>query len=142
MIIRGRLAIVLLTVLVLSLAVNFVVAGFVIARSLGLGRLGPVEQIVAIGARAFPGEIRRAIVAEALGDGAALRDDLAELRAARQRAFDAMRAEPFDRAALDAAFAEVRARTDRLQTTGQGIVADAVAAAPAEVRREIVAPGE
>jgi hypothetical protein len=54
--------------------------------------------------------------------------------------FDAMRADPFDAAALDAAYANLRVKTEALQEAGQQIVAEAVAAAPANVRAQIKPP--
>jgi hypothetical protein len=54
--------------------------------------------------------------------------------------FEAMRADPFDPAALQAAYADLRARTGELQQIGQQIVADALAAAPADVRSRIRPP--
>ncbi len=140
MTIRGPLAVIILAVAVLSLAANFVILGFAAGR-IGDLRGGAIERIVALGARGFPKEIRGAIVDKALAERSDLRAAFADVRAARQRMFEAMRAEPFDEAALETAFAEVRERTAALQALGQGIVGDAVAAAPAGARAEIKAPG-
>ena len=52
-----------------------------------------------------------------------MRAALDAVQDARMRMFEAMRAEPFDAAALDAAFADVRAKTNELQRVGQEIVA-------------------
>jgi uncharacterized membrane protein len=141
MTIRGPTAVVVLIVLSLSLAANFLVAGFVAARLANPARMDAVEQIVALGVRVFPSEIRRAIVADALRQGGGLREALARFREARQRAFQAMRAEPFDPDALDAAFADVRARTSELQAAGQKLVGTAVASASPEARARIADPG-
>jgi hypothetical protein len=54
--------------------------------------------------------------------------------------FEAMRADPFDAAALDAAYANLRDKTAALQEAGQQIVAEAVAGAPADVRARIRPP--
>ena len=54
--------------------------------------------------------------------------------------FEAMRADPFDRAALDAAFADVRTETNDVQTIGQEIVAAAIADASPQVRARIRPP--
>jgi hypothetical protein len=56
------------------------------------------------------------------------------------RMFEAMRADPFDPATLDAAFADLRMTTTELQQAGQQIVADAVAEAPPDVRARIRPP--
>ena len=108
--IRGSFAIALLVVLVLSLAANFVVIGFVASR-VGEFRLTGIQRIVALGVKNYPTEIRNAIMEEAATNAAALGAALADFNAARQRAFTAMRAEPFDPARLDAEFADVRAKT-------------------------------
>lgn len=140
MTIKGRLSVVVLILLGLSLAANFMVAGFIAARVAVPGRALVLEQIVNLGVRAFPAEIRRAIIADALDEGAALAGALADFRQARQRAFAAMRADPLDDAALEAAFAEVRVKTAALQTVGQAIVVRAVAAATPEARAAIGSP--
>ena len=140
MTIRGPLLIVLAAVLLLSLAANLVVAGFTFARFAGPRPGGDIERIVAIGIRAFPPEIRKAIV-----DGSkAKRDEMKSLvdsvKEARQRMFEAMRADPFDPAALETAYADLRQKTSVLQEAGQQIVLDAVANASPEVRSRIRPP--
>jgi len=140
MTIRGPWAIALVVVLAVSLAANFIVAGFAAARLSGFGPGGALENLVALGIRSYPPEIRRAILGEALSDRSDLRAGLDAIRAAREKMFAAMRAEPFDAAALDQAFAEVRQKTAALQQVGQGIVGRAVAAASPEVRARITAP--
>lgn len=142
MTIRGPLAITLFAALILSVAVNLVVAGFVVARLHG----GPpppgseVERIVSMGTRGFPPEIQKAIADGAIAKRAEIRQRLDDVQAARRQMFDAMRADPFDPAALDAAYANLRDKTEALQEAGQQIVAQAVANAPAEVRARIRPP--
>ncbi len=142
MIIRGPLAIVFAAVLLLSVATNLLIAGFVVARLHG----GPpppgndIERIVAIGIRAFPPEIQQAI-SEAVR---AKRDDVRArvdaVQEARRKMFEAMRANPFDQAALEAAYTDLRAKTNDLQQIGQEITLQAVANAPPDVRQRIRAP--
>jgi uncharacterized membrane protein len=137
---RGPALAVLGVVLLLSLGANLVVAGFAISRMYGPRPGGSIERIVAIGIRAFPPELRKSI-SEATH---ARRDDFKarfdEVQAARRQMFEAMRADPFDPAALQAAYTNLRAKTSELQQIGQQIVADALAAAPAEVRSRIRPP--
>jgi len=146
MTIRGPLAFILAAVLIVSLAANFLVLGFAAARFAGVGPFGfggdagAIERIVALGARAFPRELRREIGGELGRHRGELGAALDEVRDARRRMFAVMAAEPFDRAALDAAFAEVRAATDRLQLLGQDLVGDVVERAPAEERARIRPP--
>jgi len=134
-------AIAILALLFLSVASNLVVAGF------ALQRFGPrpprdnmIERIVAIGIRAFPPSIQDTIQAGVRNERDQIRARLDGVQAARQQMFEAMRADPFDPAALDAAFAEFRQRTGDLQQAGQGIVGRAVAAAPADERSQIRPP--
>jgi hypothetical protein len=126
-------------VLFLSLAINFLIAGFTAARFHGPPRGGPdfIERIVAIGIRAFPPQIQSAIRERTDAERAELRALVDAVQDSRMRMLEAMRAEPFDGAALDAAFADLRARVNALQAAGQTIVGEAVAAAPADVRANI-----
>ena len=137
----GRpLAIALLALLILSVAGNLVVAGFAVARFAGPRPGGEVERIVALGIRAFPPEIRQAITESTRQQRDKFRAMVDETRNARMRMFEAMRAEPFDRARLEAAYADLRSRTNDIQALGQSIVAEAVAQASAETRSKIRPP--
>jgi hypothetical protein len=140
--IRGPFAIALLVVVFLSLAANLVVAGFVVSRfgpPPGRGG-GDIERIVAIGIRAFPPEIQKAIMDGSRDKRDAMKAKLDAVKDARQRMFDAMRANPFDPAALDTAYTDLRTRTTELQEIGQQIVSEAVANASPEVRAQIRPP--
>jgi uncharacterized membrane protein len=140
--IRGPLAITLFAALILSVAVNLAVAGFVVAR-LHDGPPPPgseVERIVSMGTRGFPPEIQKAIADGAKAKRDEIRQRLDDVQAARRQMFEAMRADPFDAAALDAAYANLRDKTTVLQEAGQQIVAQAVAGAPADVRARIKPP--
>ena len=140
MTIRGPFAIILLVVLVLSLAANFIVAGFAAARFAYPRHGGEIERIVAIGIRAFPPELRRSITQATSAERERMRSALDAIREARRTMFEAMRGEPFDGTALNAAFADVRAKTVALQEIGQEIVARAVAEASPETRARIRPP--
>jgi len=140
MTIRGPFAAVLALLLFVSLALNFIIAGFTLARIAGPRPAGDIDRILAIGARDYPPEIRQAI-GERLRDGRdQFRIRIGAIEAARKRMYDAMRAQPFDEAALEAAFADLRAETEALQRAGQDVIAGAVAGAPPEVRRGIRPP--
>jgi uncharacterized membrane protein len=138
--IRGPFAVALLVLLFVSLAANLVVAGFAVARFAGPRPGGEVERIVALGIRAFPPELRPAITQGARDQRDKFRGLIENAQAARQRMFEAMRAEPFDKAKLEAAFADVRARTNDVQALGQTIVADAIASASPQTRSKIRPP--
>jgi hypothetical protein len=143
--IRGPLAIVLLIALLLSIAVNLTVAGFAFGRFSGFrpggGGGGEIDRLVQFGIRTFPPEIQNSII-----DGAKKRDEeirtkLDAVQAARRQMFQAMRANPFDPAALEQAYADMRARTTELQAIGQDIMLDAVEHASPDARAQIKPPG-
>ena len=140
MTIRGPFAATLLGLLLVSLAANLVIAGFMVAHIAGPRPGGEIERIVSLGIRAFPPEIGGDIMDQMRARRGEFRVRLDAVQAARQRMFEAMRADPFDRAALDAAFADVRSKTNDVQAIGQSIVADAIAQAPADVRQRIRPP--
>ena len=140
MTIRGKTAVVLVVVLVISLAANFFGAGLIAA---GVGfqkRLAGFDRSIAQIAERFPREIRRAVAADLIARRAEGFKALDELRKARREMFAAMRAEPFDRLRLERALATVRAKTETLQAFGQSALATALAAAPAETRQKIKPP--
>ena len=141
MTLNGRWSVALIVALGLSLALNFAWLGFSVSRSF---RHKPpeisAERLVSIGARSLPPELR-AEVATALR---AERDDLrAAMRAvgeARRQVFEAMRAEPFDRTALQAAFSTLRQKRDALSSIGEAAIATGLAAASPETRAAIATP--
>jgi uncharacterized membrane protein len=138
MTIGKRWAIAIFALLFLSLGANLVVAGFSAARfARPHGPPNFIERIVAIGIRAFPPAIQRTIEQDTREQREELRVLVEAVQDSRMRMFEAMRADPFDAAALDAAFAELRGRTTELQKAGQEIVGHAVAEAPADVRGKI-----
>jgi uncharacterized membrane protein len=140
MTIRGPFAVVLLVALAFSVAANLAIVGFSFARWAYPRPGGDVERIVTIGLRSFPPELRDVISERARGDEHQFRELNRDARRARRHMFDAMRAEPFDRGALDDAFAEVRQMTNDLQAAGQAIVGEAIADATPETRRKIRPP--
>jgi uncharacterized membrane protein len=140
MTIRGPFAYVIVGVLLLSLVANFLILGFAAARYRGFDEGAAIERIVSLGTRAFPRDLRRQI-GDALGrHRGELRDALRDVQDARRHMFEVMTARPFDRAALDDAFAEVREKTEILQRLGQELVGDVVAGATPDERSEIRPP--
>jgi hypothetical protein len=138
--IRGPFAIVALLLLFLSLAANLLIAGFLAARATAPRAPADVERVVATGVRGLPQEIQRAVVEETRAKRPELRARLQAVEQAQQRMYQAMRAQPFDEAALATALGDYRDKTTALQAAGQAILADAVAKAPIEVRRRIRPP--
>lgn len=142
MTLRGPIVAILGVLLLVSLGVNLIVAGFSLSRMYGPRPGGSIERIVAIGIRAFPPELRKTISAETRTRRDEVRAMVDDVQAARWKMFEAMRADPFDPAALDTAYADLRTRTGQLQQFGQQIVAEALAEAPADVRSRIRPPRE
>jgi uncharacterized membrane protein len=134
----GRTAIAVLAALAISLAVNFGLAGFLLARTVPQ-RNPPslAERLSALGPRVLPPELRSEVAAELKPDTPALRTAYRAVRDARQAAFAAMRAEPYDRDAVASALATLRDRLDTVNTIGQTAILDALDRAPADVRAKI-----
>jgi uncharacterized membrane protein len=140
MTIRTPAAIFLAALLIVSLAANFLILGFAAGRY-GQFRQGDfLERMIALGVRSFPAEIRREITTSLVRERPELGAALQTLQEARRRMFEIMMTEPFDRAALDAAFADVRAKTEALQERGQNLLGDAVEQSSPEARSEIRLP--
>jgi uncharacterized membrane protein len=140
MTIRGFFAFFLVALLILSLAANFLVLGFAAARYRGFDDPGAIERIVELGGRAFPRELRREIGAELRRHRGEVRAALGDLGEARREMYRQMAADPLDRAALNAAFTDVRTKTEALQRLGQGLVEDVLVNTPPEERANIRPP--
>jgi uncharacterized protein (DUF2236 family) len=131
-------AIAIFVALFVSVAANLMIAGFAASRFGGPPRHPDlIERIVAIGIRAFPPAIRSGIQLRSDERREELRVLIDSVEDSRMRMVDAMRANPFDAAALEAAFADMRVRVTDLQAAGQEIVGEAIAAAPADARAQI-----
>jgi uncharacterized membrane protein len=85
----------------------------------------------------------RAVIEETLeARRATLRREFQAMRAAREEVGEALRAEPFDRAALEAAFVRVRGRQDAIRATIQEGFAEAASKLPREERIKLAQGGE
>jgi hypothetical protein len=140
MTIRGPFAVILVLLLFVSLAANFMVAGFVVARASAPLQAVDVERIVALAAKGFPPEIQRAIATATKANRTELRDRLLAVQKAKQQMFAAMTAQPFSQVALDTAFTTYRDATAALQKAGQDVVEQAVSQASPDARRKIKVP--
>jgi hypothetical protein len=109
--------VILWLVLGASLLANAVVLGLWLRfRDAGGLRLGWSD---------LPAETRGAIRAELAGNRGALAALVSDLREARAEMFEAASARPYDRAAVVAAQARVRAATDALQAASQALMLNA-----------------
>jgi uncharacterized membrane protein len=138
--IRGPLAWLFAAVLVVSLATNVLIAGVVLGHLHGPPPVEDFKHIVDMIARPYPPEIQELIVDGAAADRDDLRQKFEAMRQARRAAFEAMRADPFDQAKLDAAFADIRTATHDMQEAVQRVEMEAIAKAPADVRQRIRPP--
>ncbi|SHE96289.1 Uncharacterized membrane protein [Kaistia soli DSM 19436] len=138
MTLTGRTAIAVLAALVISLVVNFGLAGFLVARSVPQ-RDPPAlaERLSALGPRVLPPELRTQAAAALKPDTPALRAAFRAVRDARQAVFAAMRADPYDRNAVAAALATLRDRLDTVNAIGQTAILDVLDQAPADLRAGI-----
>jgi uncharacterized membrane protein len=135
-----RWSIVLLVVLVASLAINFFGLGLWVvgAEHPSDRRIAHFAAIAALG-RA-PHALRQRVETQLRADRGNIREAVHAVRAARHDVRQAMRAEPFDQAKLDAAFATLRNKVDRMQVLVHAAVGRAVAAAPDAERQRIEPP--
>jgi len=88
-------------------------------------------------ARELPPDERRNFMTVVNGYRGELTEADRNLRDARKRVREAMAAEPFDRAALENAFADVRVRFDDLQKVLHGALADAASRLPPDARQRL-----
>lgn len=139
MIVQGRTAAALLVVLGLSLVVNFAGVGFFLTafgRPDG-GQTLSISNALVLANRRFPAEIRSALHDAFAAEPERVRGAFRALKEARRATYEAMKAEPFDKARLDAAFALERQRTQELQEIGHAALAVAIAGATPEERARI-----
>jgi uncharacterized membrane protein len=131
-----RVIVILAVCLLVSVSLNLFAAGAFVAlrsleRSFGLGAL----------MQTYPASVRREVRQKLVADRATMRAVIADLRDARQRMFEAMRADPLDRDALARAMADVRAKTTALQAYFQSALAASLEDTPAAERKKIEPPG-
>jgi uncharacterized membrane protein len=140
--------------LVISLGINLLILGAVAGHLLsghrhmwqrpgmmqgeaGRGADRPGDMVIQRMTAALPAEHRPAFEAAMAQHRPQLVESGRAVREARTKVRDAMVAEPFDRAKLDAAFAELRARSQELQTAVHTAVSDAAVKLPAEARQKL-----
>jgi uncharacterized membrane protein len=131
-----RIIVILAVCLLVSVSLNLFAAGAFVAlrsldRSFGLGAL----------MQTYPPSVRREVRQRVIADRATMRAVIADLRDARKRMFETMRAEPLDPDALARAMADVRAKTTALQAFFQSALAASLEKTPAAERRKIEPPG-
>lgn len=131
-----RTIIILAVCLLVSVSLNlFAFGAFVALRSLSLGTAwGAIMQT-------YPASVRRDVRQRVVADRANLRAVITDLREARRRMFETMRADPLDRDALARGMADVRAKTMALQAYFQSALAETLAETPAAERKKIEPPG-
>ena len=139
MTLSGRTGTAVLVALVVSVCLNVFVAGLIVGRATGFvpapdrASGGGLERFMAT----VPAEARP-VIRRALGENRrGLQGMVAEVREARQDAAAVVGREPFDEVAFNAAMDTVRARSFALQAAVHGIIAEALADLPPDVRAEM-----
>lgn len=141
----------LVALLVLSLAGNVFLGGLYAGAWLGDGEDASVEsgekggesgrhpgqRIFKRMAEALPEADRATFEAAVAGQREALATAGLAMQEARNQVRAQFKAEPFDRAALDAAFADMRAKSQAFWETLHGVMAGAVAALSPEGRKKL-----
>jgi len=135
-----RWSIAVLVVLAVSLAINFFLGGFVVRGGgrMDDGRFARAAAIAGLG-RA-PAALRHRVEATLAKHHDDIHKAIEAVRVARRNVRDSMRAEPFDRAKLDGAFAALRTQVDKMQEVIHAAVGDAIAASPGAERAQIKPP--
>jgi uncharacterized membrane protein len=132
-------------VLVLSLAANLLVAGMMLGAVMGRDRhfdrgetrTGmPREFVRTPFLAALDPDDRRAVGRALMRDAGPLRENRAELRERFERLLAALRAEPFDRAAVEALLEEQRLAGARRLEIAEVVLLDHLEALPPEGRRD------
>lgn len=139
MTLSGRTATATIVALVLSVCLNVFVAGLIAGRA-SRGD-GPPRRDDGGGLQRFMATVpaeARPIIREALQENrSGLQDLVAGVRRARRNAASVVAAEPFDRAALEAALAAIRDRSRALEAAVHGIIAVAIDELSPELRGEM-----
>jgi Spy/CpxP family protein refolding chaperone len=131
----------LVIALSLSVSVNLFFAGFAVARHLlwqrSFAMHGPM-----LGPRGFMGhaglgnaspDVRRILEQQ----GGTLREQHGALRAARAKVSEALKTDPFDKARLGTALAELQAQTSRMQSTMHATLVEVAASLDASQRKRL-----
>ncbi|HEY5607415.1 MAG TPA: periplasmic heavy metal sensor [Alphaproteobacteria bacterium] len=142
--------------LVISLGINLLIVGAIaghllsghrymwqrpgmIQGEVGRGSDRPGDMVIQRMTAALPAEYRPAFEAAIAEHRTQLVEAGRAMRDARMKVRDALVAEPFDPAKLDAAFSELRARSQELQTAVHAAVSAAAAKLPADARQKLAA---
>jgi uncharacterized membrane protein len=135
-------------VLGLSLALNCLLAGFLIGRGVGVihpsggGPAGgpPVANGFGERLKQLPGEERQKFQKAMQPSRPAIKAAREDLAAARHRLAEAMAADPYDADKVRDAFADVRAKTQVLQSRVQDATAQALASLSPDLRKRLAGP--
>ena len=128
--------------LVLSLAVNIGIAG--VFAGVALRATPPARTVtatpegIAIIARALPVKYQRQLRQALRDNRTALQPDRQEIARLRDRLVDALRAEPFDIAAVEAVFADQRLLLDGILAAGHTEILKQIETMPPQDRRKFI----
>ncbi len=138
MTLRGKTAWAVVVLLLISLAINSFMGGYMLSRE----RLyRPFEERANFGVmRGLPKEIRNDIRKSFRDHRAELRGNRRALLNARAQLYAILRADPFDRAAYDKTAAEIRELLGEMAVVAEKIIGDTVEDIPADIREKIKPP--
>lgn len=128
--------------LALSVALNLAGAGFLLASDGERKDKRSVDDTIELIGGRYPDTVGDAVLARLQSRRDEVARALGDMRAARRDSRAAMAGEPFDKAAVDAAFAESRTKTSAFQKVVHDAIAEAVAPLPAAERAKAVRGGQ
>ena len=144
MILSGRVSLILIVALVVSVCLNLFGAGLIAGdvvqrRGAPDGRppagVAPIAEGFVRAALDVPPLVRPYVREHVERQAAPLMAELRNLHQARRGVARALSAEPFDRPAMEAAFAQVRTTTDRSQVLLHQALVAAIETMPADARQ-------
>lgn len=140
MTISRRTLTILLVVAGVSLSANFAAMGFLAAQRYFHHGPPDMMRMVQLGLGGLPDPLRERVADELDADRPNLREHLRALREGRRELIEAMRAEPFDRQRVEAAFETLGGQLEAMRRRGEAAVVRALEQATPEERAQIREP--
>lgn len=126
----------LLLLLAVSLSGNLFVGGLLLGRAVFQQHAPAAGQMIRAFVETLPEDARPVVRHHMRERAEDLLRQIEKIRVARAQVADVLGRSPLDKAALAAAFKEVRTQTAALQSLAQEILMDAISELPPEVRAE------
>lgn len=132
-----RPGVLILGLLAVSLAVNLVGAGYLATVGFRPRPQRTVDATIEVVSSHYPDPVSDVVRQKLADHRTELKDALDAMKSARRGAREAMSADPFDRARVDAASGQAREKAGAFWKVIHGAVADALQGAPAADRAKI-----